>query len=394
MTSKKDKFSPNLKKQWLIYLRNCYYNATQRYISYEKIGNVTFDLFENNKSWGNWDPQSRCIGINLNLMATCEADAIEGVLSHEIAHQLVTDLCPQAAALEPPHGETFQKMCGRLHLHPMYWKAAVDLFESGPPPSAFRPESLEQKPAHPILEKVKKLLALSNSPEPHEAASALSMASRLMARHNLDTLSLNQPETNDIQHICLSLNSAKVSRRVLIISWILQNHIFVKTILGWNYLPLTNDSERHIELIGRPVNLNLAKHVFYFLMERTETLWLSQKHTFALAGEKGIGAKNNFIENLLYGFNDKLDAAKAKPFEGQTMPSSELILSKDVELNKYVQYLYPHKRSTRAYGSSVSAPLSSKYGRLAGEQLNIYLPVNENSTKSHSPQYIQHKTAE
>jgi hypothetical protein len=43
-----------------------------------------------------------------------------------------------------------------------------------------------------IKSKIKKLLALSTSPNPHESAAALEAAQKLMAEHNIDAAGINR----------------------------------------------------------------------------------------------------------------------------------------------------------------------------------------------------------
>jgi hypothetical protein len=54
----------------------------------------------------------------------------------------------------------------------------------------------------------------------------------------------------------------------------------------------------------------MAKHVYYYLSERADTLWEQHKPIAAYKGEKGLGAKTAFISNMLMSLCHKLSDAE------------------------------------------------------------------------------------
>jgi hypothetical protein len=229
-------------------------------------------------------------------------------------------------------------------------------------------------PSHPVLEKVRKLLALASSPEPHEAAQALAMASRLMARHNIDAAELGRSEDPGYERWLIPLGTARLSRRDTLIGSILSEHFFVKVIYSWEYDVVSCKSLRQLELLGRPVNLHMARHVFYYLKERAETIWRAHKPALAAKGEKGLGAKSVFISGMLLSFRDKLKSAEKVPFQGEVMPESSLILARDSRLERFYREAHPHLTTLYTH-SSAHAPNAAAAGAEAGRALSIFAPV-------------------
>jgi hypothetical protein len=123
-----------------------------------------------------------------------------------------------------------------------------------------------------ILEKVKKLLALSRSPSEAEAAAALGKARELLARYGLKVAGLNpdDPATWDHNNQDSSLARGVISEAVLMEK---------KRLRGWESVLLSavgsacftdvlhyrTKTEGKILLVGREVNLISARELFLYL---------------------------------------------------------------------------------------------------------------------------------
>ncbi|MDR3204631.1 MAG: DUF2786 domain-containing protein [Deltaproteobacteria bacterium] len=338
--------------------------------------------------WGYWDCRNRNIGISWKLIEESPWDVVEGVVGHETAHQLVSDLASSSYKTEPSHGATFQFICSQLHLDPIYQRAKIDYKESGLPPSIFEPQKSED---NPILEKVKKLLALTSSPEPHEAATALAMAGKLMARHNIEMMSLREasPELFERRRFCLK--TVKFAPEDTYVAMILRDHFFVYTIFTYYYDALQNKTLSCLDILGRRVNLIMAEHVFYFLKERCLTLWEAHKPIAKAQGEQGLGAKNSFIRNLLLSFHEKLlKVAREDQTKDQKMTSA-LILSQDSALEQFKREKYPHLISRSTASTRVVAPNCALAGKEAGQALTIHAPIGPKQPGRNSGGLIDYK---
>ncbi|MDR1086111.1 MAG: DUF2786 domain-containing protein [Deltaproteobacteria bacterium] len=378
-SEQKQQASAELKTAWLKQLYTHHAWIIEKHLSYSPYASrlkPLIDLMHDKSRWGFWDPEKNLIGLNYNMILTCPWSTVTGILLHETAHQLVSVLEPHQSSREGPHGPTFQKYCELLHLDPVFRHPGTDEMTAKYPPSPFGPRTENQE--HPLLVKIQKLLALGDSPEPAEAQSALAMAGRLMAKHNIELPKADQKAGFDsYERRLILLNSTQISSRVRIIASILNRHFFVKSILCYLYNPQLNRTERTLEVMGRPVNLVMAEHVFHFLMERTETLWQYHKPLALAAGEKGLGAKNSFICSLLNAFYTKLDEAETESRVRDGLESSDVILGSDTLLQDYYSLCYPTARSTYSRSPSSFSPFSQKAGTEAGRNLSISQPIGD-----------------
>jgi hypothetical protein len=355
---------------------------------------ATLDLRPMQGHWGRWLPEERAIALSEKLLGQTRWLPVAGILGHEIAHQLVSDIYPLAAAHEPPHGPTFIKVCRRMGLDPFYWRASMTSsgLDSAAPPVPLGPDG-EDSELKPILDKVKKLLALAGSDNSNESAAALSAAERILARHSLDrNAAMAAANEEGFRRIRFPLGGRATMRHSLI-AGILSDFFGVKGVYTWNYDPSTATDTKELELLGRPMNLAMAEYVWAFLNERCDTLWEAFRPRAKSLGEGGLSARNAFVNNLLKAFSKKMaegrrqaeaSGAPAGPWPagasgpaGARQESVELIRASEARaLDEHFREIYPRLRSTRHYSSSASAsPNAAGAGAAAGRALSIHPPV-------------------
>jgi hypothetical protein len=344
------------------------------------------DFRPSKSAWGTWNPEDNSIILNERLIWEAPWSAVEGIFAHEVAHKIVDEVfmaLPIFSEEDGPHGNTFKMVCGFLHLDSFFTRAGIDLFDSeGAPPSPFgkkRKEALE----HPILEKVKKLLALASSAETHESAAALSAAERLLTKHNLEMPLRDDIEDSPYERWILRFKKKLVFRQNTI-SWILSEFFFVNTVITHEYDLEKDKTSDVLEIIGKPVNLAMAEYVCHFLEERCDTLWEAYKPTAKKDGETGVRARNAFMSNLLRAFRLKLkrerDLSRENSSGGRVVKDSSLILSLKEDRDRFVRSCYPRLSSVGVRSVGAGAPGSAKAGRKAGERLTLHAPVgNKNS---------------
>ncbi|MDR1920418.1 MAG: DUF2786 domain-containing protein [Candidatus Adiutrix sp.] len=340
------------------------------------VPRATLELARGGGFWGRWVESGRLIQISEELILNHPWAAVLGILGHEVAHQLATDLGGGAPG-ETAHGRVFQSMAARLGLDAFYRRAAVEIMGDCPRPW---PEPEAGGPVDEgarALEKVRKLLALSASPVAAEAQAAMNAAARLMARHNLDVLGRDLSEAGEVyERRIIELKVGRIQARLAAITVILNRHFFVETIFVPGYNALADVEEKNLELLGRPENTRLAEHVFHFLLERTESLWQEHRRNSRVGG--GLVARNSFISGLLHGFDQKLTEAAAESAATLGLKEaggfSALVLSRDQGLKDFVRRRHPRLKFVRA-GGRYYCPDSEKAGRQAGRALNFTRPL-------------------
>lgn len=360
-----------LKAAWLKRLHRDYLNLLWRN-GLAKMPPAALELMKDKNHWGRWDEEKRLILINESLIWNHPWEAALGILGHETAHQLISDIGGFEDRKEAPHGPAFQKMGRRLGLDPFYLKPSVELINDCPRPWLDPDLPPARSEGRAILEKVKKILALSASPVEAEALAAMNAAARIMARHNLDLLGREDQE-EDFEYRRVRLPGGRLDTRLAMIAKIMTRHFFVQCVFVPDYDPQSDSESKALEVIGRPENARLAEHVFHFLMERSESLW--QEYHYAHRGG-GHTARNSFIVGLLEGFESKLSqAASTDAASASADGFSALVLARDQGLEQYFRRRHPRLRTASPGRNRRHCPKSGRAGRKAGKSLNLYSPL-------------------
>jgi hypothetical protein len=312
--------------------------------------------------WGRYDPKTRTLRLTERLIQTHPWDVAVGVLKHEMAHQLVFERLGPVKA----HGQTFQNICREMGLPPQMADP------SGPLPEAMvHPDGLAvDEPTRKLMDRVRKLLALAESPNEHEAAQAMRAVNRIMAEHNLERL---DHDASEYTRHTIFLNRKRVETRHRVICGILQEFFFVDVVLSDQYDPQNLDTFKTIELLGRPENVAMAKYVHHFLEDRAEHLWKTKGRPQGAAGRRG---KKSYQLGLLAGFRQKLAEQDQQRRQGPRSTSA-LVLAKDAGLAQYKRRLYPRLTHARV-NSSLVDPDAYHHGQKEGRDLTLHRPVTTN----------------
>lgn len=237
--------------------------------------------FEDSTRWGYFDSKFLTIGINARLAGRVDDITLKNLLRHELAHYLVyieyrRDL--------PPHGEEFKTLCQKFNWPLEVEKASGDLLSES---------SSGDIKADQVIEKVKKLLALASSSNPHEAELATQKANQLILRHHLSRSDLSFDETI---YIKVLITSPKRTSLMMAIYEIL-THFLVRPLLHMGQSIVT------LEAAGLKEQVELASYICEFLELELPKLW---KEESKLKNLKGLRSKNSFYLGIARGFSEKL----------------------------------------------------------------------------------------
>jgi hypothetical protein len=289
---------------------------------------------------GSWDPTLRCIEISSPLLVEYGWGAAIEVLKHEMAHQFVHEVL--FGPDEPMHGAVFQQVCR---------ERGIDARASADPTAG--------DARHPVLDRIRKLLSLAQSPNEHEAQSATRLAQRLMLRHNIEQLSLDREE--GYTHRQLGRTTGRVSEAESILGAILQEHFFVDVIWVYAFRPLEEKYGRVMEVCGRSENIELADYVHDFLTRMGERLWEEHKVTTGIRRNRDRRA---FVAGVMSGFRDQLDEQKSEQVGGG------LIWLGDPKLGDYFKRRHPMITTNRYYERAGDAARDT--GRSAGSKIVLH----------------------
>ncbi len=310
-----------------------------------------FVVFEDPQKLGQFNASAYQIGLHKKLMYLAKDEVIENILRHELAHFYTFLLYGKQFSSLQPHGKEFQDVCKRF-----YWGRNVSLAYSN-----LEEENLnarEDQEFEKIKTKIKKLLALSSSDNPHEAEMATIKANNLLLEHNLKNLSLDIEEENE-EVVVLSVYQSPKSNPMTNALYDILQYFYVQPVIN------RNNKGVHLDVVGSRLNTSLALEVSQFIQEEFLRLWLKTKSEKPHL--KGLRAKNSYFLGLGKGFSAKLKENK-KTIKAKVSSKELIILEK--KLLSQVHMAFP--RLSRQKGSSGTYhPDALSLGQRHGKEINF-----------------------
>jgi hypothetical protein len=311
-------------------------------------------LTEASSRWGRWVPATRTIELSRKLVLERSWPEVLGVLLHEMAHQFVDEVL--GAGHEAAHGEIFHKVCA---------ERGIDGRAAGAPVA---PVAQEQPGAEidRVLERIRKLLALAGSPNQHEAETAMRKAHELMLRHNIEATRAAHADAYDVAHLG---DPHKRGNRVedAVMSLLLE-YFFVKVIRIPVYLPTLGKRGAVFEISGTRPNLEMARHVYEFLLGTAERLWQENREDARVQSGRD---RLSYQAGVIRGFHDKLRSERVE------LQGTGLVWVGDGQLDDFYHARHPRITSRRR---TVRVSGAHDAGREAGRSIVLHRPIEHGSS--------------
>ena len=301
-------------------------------------------------SLGYFDSLTYTIALNKSLMYSANTSTLRNILRHELGH-LITYL--KHGEYVSAHGEEFRAVCASYGWTKEVWGAKVDLSSV----NAKEDQFCEEK----IIAKVKKLLALADSDNVHEAESATLKANQLLVRHNLAALHQGTSQEEEDQEYCSlkTIAGARMTRKFQAIYSILETFC-VYPIFSYAR------GETAIKVTGTRENVLIAEYVAQFLDQELERL-------YEQSGLRGVRKKNSFMEGVADGYLLKHRECEKKL---NNQDRQGLIVLKD-QLEKRVRKIHRHRGSVRSTGRIDK--MAHSHGKELGKNLTINPGIQNDS---------------
>jgi len=314
-----------------------------------------FHLSETRTRLGQWVANERTLELSRALVLGRPWGEVLEVLKHEVVHQFV-DEC--LAVDEPPHGPTFRSICERL---------GIDGTAAGMPKAA------SDHPSHQTtrtIERIRKLLALAQSPNQNEAETAAITARRLMLKFNIEVDGVEPAKTSTRRygHRHLGRPTGRVLEHDRRLAAILTEYFFVEGLWIPVYRPLEGKRGSVFEICGLEANLMMAEHVHAFMTATSQRLWLEYRRLTRRTSNRDRQA---FLAGVMGGFEVKL-AAQSKQFQEQG-----LVWIPGTELHSYFRRRYPRVQTLRRGGAHRGEAFAE--GTRAGHDIVLSKPVTATS---------------
>lgn len=303
------------------------------------IGNTSYPLqfvvFDHPSKLGYFAASLYEIGVN-KLFLLEKDEEIKNLLRHELAHYMTYI---EHGDQVPSHGREFREICNRYGWPSEISKAKIPI-----------EQAVKNKR---MVDKVRKLLSLGDSPNAEEAKLATLKAKELLCKYNLE-LAETDEETVVIRVLEKKRNGAKLQA----IADILRT-FFVYPVFNHGKGVL------YLEIIGDRLNVEVGEYIAHFLDKQFEVLWRQGKKNDPRL--KGTASKNSFFRGLAKGYQTK---------EG--LSQSGLIRIENA-LIKRVETIYPHLTISKGFF------LDSERARKMGEKLGKNLKIREGIKRQLTP---------
>ncbi len=323
----------------------------------EVLRRPVFRLSDTRAQLGQWSPGVRSLSLSRPLVTEHPWAVVIEVLKHEVAHQFVDEVM---RVDEPPHGPTFQRVCAQLGIG---GHARAEL-----PPAPVVADAPENRVVH----RIRKLLALAESPNQHEAEAAATAARKLMLRFNID-VGMDDPQAASSRYGFRHLGrpSGRILEHDRRLALILTTYFFVDGLWVPVYRPLEGKRGSVLEICGLEPNLAMAEHVHAFLSETALRLWADYRKTATATSNRDRQA---FLAGVMSGFEAKLSV------QNEQFQEQGLVWVPGPELGAYFKRRYPRTQTVRRGGATRNAAYAQ--GEEAGGGIVLSKPVESRGTTS------------
>ena len=347
------------KNAWIRQLRVDWKNANYAHFnSIMQVPNLT--IFSSKNCMGRWEGGiKRTLGLSDVLINTCSWQYVQEILYHEMAHQYVDEIL--MITDQPPHGETFRKICSENAFN---YRASGDLQDWIEKKNIKKSDLPYQK----VFNKIQKLLSLAQSSYQAEAELAMAKAHELLLKYNLHL------EEIEFQRNYFYKQIGEVGRKNPIkslIGSILGRFFFVEILWVFGYEQQKEKQGRVLEIYGTRENIEMAEYVHDFLHNAIGDLWHAFKQQKSISGNKH---RRSFIYGLLNGFYQKLEGKAAE------CETKSLIWRGDSFLKDYFRRKNP-KISHKTYRYSKSSHQIYQEGVQRGKSLIIHKGIKGNNAE-------------
>jgi hypothetical protein len=305
-------------------------------------------LSDTAKRLGQWTAATRRLELSRALVFERPWLEVTSVLEHERAHQYVDEVLQVHD--ESPHGPTFQRVCA---------ERGIDARAAGVPVASTTDVETDR-----ALDKIRKLLALAGSDNQNEAEIAMRRAHELMLRHNIEQAQAEQ--RYEVRH--LGTPSRRANAVEADIVGLLTEFFFVEVIRVPIFVPREGRHAHVYEVMGTHANVEMAAHVFAFLLATADRLWRENRGD---ARVKSGRDRLSYQSGVIGGFREKLLA------ERKQLKGTGLVWVGDGGLNDFFRARFPRIRTVRR---SVRLSRAHAAGREAGRNVVLHKPMSETST--------------
>ncbi len=328
-------------------------------------------LSENKSLWGRWNPLSRTIELQKQLVLEHSWDTVLYVLKHEMAHQVVSEVFGLPDA---DHGESFHKACDLLDLPEVFRRGSGTLADT----ADWKIQSTKTEAIVSVIEKIQKLFALASSTNSEaEAATAIARARELTRKYDIRESAIAEKK-EDLRYVIWNTEKQRLSPLYSHLAALLMEHYAVDVIFTTSFSVRKLKPVQCLEIYGRETQVLIAEYVLHFLLTTLENLWA----THARNKKATPLLKKSYQLGVIAGFEQRLKSEASRFGESPTTTASTTSALQVVEQQERLQFLqkrYPRIRSRSAHGSRIDTEIYA-HGFKDGRSLQLRKGVGKKFT--------------
>jgi len=214
-----------------------------------------------------------------------------------------------------------------------------------------------------LIDRLKKLLALAESPVQAEAEAAMAKAQELMVRHNI---SIDDTKKNNLTDYTDESIDYDFMIDTKYICDLLGRFFFVRII--------NTPTAHRYRIIGTKENVEIAQYMRHHIKNQFHACWLAYK---TLNGLRGVSGKASYYYGLWVGLSDKLTAERTrlKVEEG-------LIAVADPKIDEYIQQEIGKVKTAKAKAIEVSDREHAQAGHADGKKISLNAGLRSATTNN------------
>ena len=327
------------------------------------------EVVDGMKQWGCYESRENgllhVIKLNRDLIFKHPWYAVEDVIRHELAHFLKDWFYPYVE--EPAHGRMFRKMCEKIGANPRASEEYPLLDEQ------LAQEDGASEDESPMAQKIRKLLALSESPNEHEAHLALMKARELMGKYEVKEMTAEENDKDPYVCIDKELGALRATNQEYGLANILNDFYDVRCIFGKTMLlpgKPVQEKKAEVTICGRLSKVRVALYVWDYIWRFMENAWRTDPN--CAVKRSLVRRKRDYQVGCLQGIREILEIQN----RGEEVAA---LVRMDADLDTFFHHRFPRITYTRS--SYNMDPDVKESGRQMGRTLKIHPGVENGETE-------------
>lgn len=206
-----------------------------------------------------------------------------------------------------------------------------------------------------VIEKIRKLLALGRSPNPHESALAISKAHELMEQYDIAEAQVSYDPAGYTTESAYSYRR-NLGTEMRYVASLLMRHFHVEAFTEKTYVGGRWQSE--VRLFGFPHHVEIAKHVCVYLCRCFRDHWRVYRRDHC--GRREWLSAESFYQGLATGVD--LELLRRRPTSSMAAgEKNALVLSRKHRVDAFLATIKPGRSSHRSKGETNGAAFLSGF---------------------------------